>query len=216
MRLSCYEELKIALKRKMMPDFFLWVILWYTPVTHFSDSCVSDKDRFFRNFPTGQTFCDMLVTCHWHFQLSWLLPHLAVSPIDKNVNYFSQDFTAAPVSMYEMSKDCPSVADINALLKKFPANISLAGINNYGSDNAPITWQSNDSTNSFVTLYLTLDKQNTAIGLKHATSSTLWLAVVSAPETVIWLQLCTCPGRSTAPRSMTCLMPSICPFLDLS
>ncbi len=35
----------------------------------FSNDVCEAQTCFFENSPTGQNFCDMLVTCHWHFQL---------------------------------------------------------------------------------------------------------------------------------------------------
>ncbi len=46
-------------------DFDMW-LKEYVGLSH--------TDTFFGNLPTIQTFCDMSMTCHWHFQLRfWML-----------------------------------------------------------------------------------------------------------------------------------------------
>ncbi len=47
---------------------------------------VQQRHVFFQNLPTGQTFCDMLVTCHCHFWLRFLLNDNALEE-DGYANY---------------------------------------------------------------------------------------------------------------------------------
>lgn len=82
MRLSCYQN---ELKSKKCRIHFLRVILWYIlytqngNATHSHSYEICWKQTLFskQKIPTEQTCCDMLVTCHCHFQLvfyyCWLL-----------------------------------------------------------------------------------------------------------------------------------------------
>ena len=71
------------------------------------------------------------------------------SPVDKNINYFGDDFVSAPVSVFDIGKtSCKSSQKMGGLLQQMPASAQFAGIDFYGSPDDPITWTYEDSTDT--------------------------------------------------------------------
>lgn len=98
------------------------------------------------------------------------------SPIDKNTNYFNQDFINAPVKAYNGEK-CTSLQQLGHLQStQLPPSAKLENIEFYGSREEPIVWKYDDSVESVGTPFLTYDQKQEAIELKRQIYSDMWQA----------------------------------------
>ena len=97
------------------------------------------------------------------------------SPIDKNVNFFNQEFIAAPVQAYT-ENGCMSVQQLGHLLEQLPPSAKLESVESYGTTNEVMTWKYDESSVSEGTPFLTLDDKEGAIDLKRQIYSDLMMS----------------------------------------
>ena len=98
------------------------------------------------------------------------------SAIDKNINYFNQDFISAPVQVYTLDDKCKSSLQMGHLLRQIPASSKLESMEYYGSSDEAITWKYDDSTVTAGTPFLNLEEKQSAIDLKREVFSDMSLA----------------------------------------
>lgn len=97
-------------------------------------------------------------------------------PVDKNVNFFNQDFIDVPVQAYKVDDVCESAQQIGHLRKQIPSSAQLESIEAYGSSDEAIVWKYDDVISTEGTPFLTYDQKQDAIELKQQVFSDIWQA----------------------------------------